>query len=91
MRCGRVERKAAPAVAALLVIQLGGCRRCAAGYSETFMKTLIASIFALALMGSGVANAAIIGAHVGPLGVGIGVGHHHHVHCVYHHHHRICR
>jgi hypothetical protein len=53
------------------------------------MKTLIASIFALALMGSGVANAAIIGAHVGPIGIGVG-GHHHHQHCGYRHHHRSC-
>jgi len=50
------------------------------------MKTLIASIFALTLLGAGAANAAIIGVHVGPIGVGIG-GHghyHHHRHHYYH-------
>jgi hypothetical protein len=48
------------------------------------MKTLIISMFALAMLGAGAANAAVIGAHVGPVGVGIGVhGHHHHcrAHC----------
>jgi hypothetical protein len=51
------------------------------------MKTIIASFFALALLGAGVASADVIGAHVGPVGVGIGVGGHH---CHYHHHHRYC-
>jgi len=51
------------------------------------MKTLIASVFALALLGAsaGIANADVVGAHVGPVGVGIGIhGHHHH----HHHHYR---
>jgi hypothetical protein len=58
------------------------------------MKTLITSIFAAALlMGAGASNAAILGAHVGPIGIGIGVGHHHHRHCVRwsHHHPGVCR
>lgn len=62
------------------------------------MKTLLASVLALALMGAGASNAAIIGAHVGPLGVGIGVRHHHHHYyhhhhhyCFWRHHHRVCR
>jgi hypothetical protein len=50
------------------------------------MKTLFVSIFALALLGAGAANADIIGAHVGPVGVGIGVNHH----CHWHHHHHHC-
>ncbi len=50
------------------------------------MKTIIASMLALAMWGVGasMATADVIGAHVGPLGVGIGVHHHHHH---YHHHH----
>jgi hypothetical protein len=39
------------------------------------MKTLIASILALGLL-STAANAAIIGVHVGP--IGLGIGHYHH-------------
>jgi hypothetical protein len=47
------------------------------------MKTLIASIFALTLLGAGAADAAIVGIHVGGIGVGVGVhGHGHH----YRHH-----
>ena len=46
------------------------------------MKTLIASLFALSLLGTGAANAAIIGVHVGGIGVGIGT------HSHYHHHYR---
>ncbi len=46
------------------------------------MKTLIASAMALGLM-VGAANAAVIGVHVGPVGVGVGHYHHH-----YHHYHR---
>jgi hypothetical protein len=49
------------------------------------MKTLIASVFALALLGGTAANAAIV--------VKVGDGHHHHRHqvCHWHHHHKICR
>ncbi len=46
------------------------------------MKTLIASIFALTLLGAGAADAAVVGVHVGGIGVGVGVGHGHH----YRHH-----
>ena len=56
---------------------------------STIMKTLIASIFALTLLGAGAsaANAAIVGVHVGGIGVGVGVhGHSHHHHR--HHYHR---
>jgi hypothetical protein len=53
------------------------------------MKTLIASIFALAMLGTGAANAAIIGVHVGGIGVGIGThGHHHYRHHYYHRYYR---
>jgi len=52
------------------------------------MKLLIASIFALSLMGATAASADVIGVHVGPAHVGIGVHHHHH--CWYRHHHRVC-
>jgi hypothetical protein len=52
------------------------------------MKLLIASLFAVALLGSASANADVIGAHVGPVHLGIGVGHHHH--CHWRHHHRHC-
>ena len=54
------------------------------------MKTLIASIFALSLLGTGAADAAIIGVHVGGIGVGIGThGHYHHYrHHYYHHYYR---
>jgi hypothetical protein len=41
------------------------------------MKTLVASVFALSLMVTG-ANAAIIGVHVGPVGVGVGHYRYHH-------------
>jgi len=61
------------------------------------MKTLIASIFALTLLGTTAASADIIGVgvHVGGIGVGAHIGgYHHHRHCHgwgYHHHHRYCR
>jgi hypothetical protein len=45
------------------------------------MKTFIASIFALTLLGTYAADAAVIGVHVGGIGIGVGVhGHHHHRH-----------
>jgi hypothetical protein len=50
-------------------------------FERAIMKSLIASIFALTLMGAGAANAAIVGVHVGGVGVGVGVhGHSHHYH-----------
>lgn len=63
------------------------------------MKTLIASIFALTLLGTTGASADLIGAdvHVGPIGAGAhigGDGYHHHRHCHgwgYHHHRHYCR
>jgi hypothetical protein len=45
------------------------------------MKTLIASILALTVLGATAANAQI-GVRIGPVGVGVGVGHYY-----YHHHH----
>jgi hypothetical protein len=51
-------------------------------HGEKAMKTLLASVLALGLMATA-ANAAIIGVHVGPVGVGVGHFHHH-----YHHYHR---
>ena len=54
------------------------------------MKTLIASLFALSLLGTGAANAAIIGVHVGNIGVGIGTSHYHH-HYRHHYYHRYYR
>jgi hypothetical protein len=56
------------------------------------MKLLIASLFALTLLGGAAANADVIGAHVGPVHLGLGVGHHHQ-HCEWrghHHRHRVC-
>jgi len=55
------------------------------------MKLLIASLFALTLLG-GAANADVVGAHVGPVHLGLGVDHHrhHHQHCSWRHHHRHC-
>jgi hypothetical protein len=48
---------------------------------ERAMKKLFASVIALGLM-AGAANAAVIGVHVGPVGVGVGGynwhGHHYH-------------
>jgi hypothetical protein len=41
----------------------------------TLMKTLLASILALGLLAT-TADAAIVGVHVGP--IGIGLGHYHH-------------
>jgi hypothetical protein len=37
------------------------------------MKTLVVSIFALAMLGAGAANAASVGvgAHIGPVGIGV--------------------
>jgi predicted GNAT superfamily acetyltransferase len=40
------------------------------------MKTLVASVLALGLIATA-ANAAIIGVHVGPVGVGVGHYHYH--------------
>jgi len=62
------------------------------------MKTLVATLFALTLLGAPAASAAGIGlgVHVGGIGVGAHIGghHHHYRHCHgwgYHHHHRYCR
>ena len=65
------------------------------------MKTLIASIFALALVGATAADAEGVGAgvHIGNVGVGVHVGgdhrnYHRHRRCVswgYRHHERYCR
>jgi hypothetical protein len=57
---------------------------------EILMKTLIASVIALTLLGAVGANAAVIGVHVGGVGVGIGHdhGHYHHYHRHYHRHYR---
>jgi hypothetical protein len=60
------------------------------------MKALVASIFALAVLGAGAANAGGIGigAHIGPVGIGIHAGSHHHRHCTSwggRGHHRYCR
>ena len=58
------------------------------------MKTLVATIFALALLDVPAASAGIgLGVHVGGVGVGAHIGGHHR-HCHgwgYHHHHRYCR
>lgn len=61
------------------------------------MKTLIASIFALTLIGATATNAEGVGAgvHIGGVGVGIHVGGHHR-HCAswgwrHHHSERFCR
>jgi hypothetical protein len=48
---------------------------------EQAMKTLIISVFALAMLGASAANA-------GGIGINIGIGDHHHHHHCYHHHHR---
>lgn len=49
------------------------------------MKTLIASIVALTLLSIGAADAAVIGVHVGGIGVGVGVhGHARHYQRHYH-------
>jgi hypothetical protein len=53
------------------------------------MKLLIASLFALTLLGGAAASADVVGAHVGPVHLGLGVGHHHQ-HCGWRHHHRVC-
>jgi hypothetical protein len=46
------------------------------------MKVLVASIFALSLLGAGATNASVgAGAHIGPIGVGAHIGTHHR-HCV---------
>jgi hypothetical protein len=53
------------------------------------MKTLIASVFALGLLGASVAPAAALTVHIGG-----GYHHHHHRHCGgwgWHHHARFCR
>jgi hypothetical protein len=57
------------------------------------MKLLIASFFALTLLGGAAASADVVGAHVGPVHLGLGVDHHHHQHCEWrghHHRHRVC-
>lgn len=59
------------------------------------MKTIIASLFALTLLGTTAASADVlgVGVHVGGIGVGAHIGGHHR-HCHgwgYHHHHRYCR
>ena len=59
------------------------------------MKTLIASLFALTLLGATAANAqgVGVGVHVGDVGVGVHVGSRHR-HCVswgHRHHERYCR
>jgi hypothetical protein len=54
------------------------------------MKLLIASLFAVAMLGAASANADVIGAHVGPVHLGLGVGHGHYHHCHWRHHHRHC-
>jgi len=64
-----------------------GAPNAGSGKREWRTPTLFASVFALALLGASVSSAAIIGVHVGPVGVGIG-GHHCHWH--HHHHHRHC-
>jgi Spy/CpxP family protein refolding chaperone len=54
------------------------------------MKILLAAAaISMALFSTVAANAEVVGAHVGPLGVGIHVHHHHH-HCSWRHHHRVC-
>ena len=64
------------------------------------MKTLIASVFALTLLGTTGAYADLIGAdvHIGGIGAGAHIGgdghRYHHRHCHgwgYHHHQRYCR
>jgi hypothetical protein len=55
---------------------------------RTVMKLLIASIFALTLLGAGAADAAIVGVHVGGIGVGIGGHGHHHYHRHHYRHYR---
>jgi hypothetical protein len=57
------------------------------------MKTVLASVLAIALMGASAASAA--GIRVGDVHIGVG-GHHHHRHCSAwgwhnHHHDRFCR
>jgi hypothetical protein len=58
---------------------------------KTFLATILApSIVALGLIGATGTSAAVIGVHVGPVGVGIGHYHYHH-HWYHHrrwHHHR---
>jgi hypothetical protein len=52
----------------------------------SLMKTLFASVLALALLGATTAGADVVGVHVGPVGVGVGIHHH----CHWRHHHRHC-
>jgi hypothetical protein len=75
-------------------------RNCLTSTEETSMKALIASIFALTLLGATAANAGIgVGAHVGGVGAGVHLslsdGHRHHPrYCTswrWRHHHRYCR
>jgi hypothetical protein len=51
---------------------------------------LAAAAISMALFSGVAANAEVVGAHVGPIGVGVHVGHHHHRHCAWRHHHRVC-
>lgn len=53
-------------------------------------KLIVPALVALSLLGVTGASAAVVGVHVGNVGVGIHT-HHHHRHCYWHHHHRICR
>ena len=53
---------------------------------DNVMKKIVASVFALSLLGMGAANAAVV------IGIGTHGHHHHHRHkvCSWHHHHRVC-
>ncbi len=61
------------------------------------MKTVIASIIALSVLGASAASAEVVGVRVGHHGVAVVAGHHHHMrHCSnwgwhHHHHDRYCR
>ncbi len=61
------------------------------------MKTVIASIIALSVLGASAASADVVGVRVGNHGVAVVDGHHHHMrHCSawgwhHHHHDRYCR
>ncbi len=60
------------------------------------MKTFVATLFALTLLGTTAASADVgLGVHIGGLGAGVNLGvHGHHRHCHgwgYRHHHRYCR
>jgi hypothetical protein len=60
---------------------------------EPPMKLLVATIFAMSLLGAAAASADVLGAHVGPVHLGLGVGHGHGRHCEWrghHQRHRVC-